>query len=257
VDAEAVQDDVLLDIPDADRDGDPEKYMARSEIGEELYEAIRALPNKSRETFIMHYVCNMKYRDIAKATDTSIKTVSTNLIRAKKHLKAYLREHYPDIEVAPLSAILPIAAIAAKLEGIAAAGKGILTALTNAPGPVAAGTAGIVCAASVTYAVIANDIPNYAIALESESCECGHINPEHIGIKGTKVGDSAGGWEVADDAGKAVFAGSLAEVTDYIIKMRADDKDGLYQLRCVVTNKSGKTYNVTREIAIGDYAGDL
>jgi RNA polymerase sigma-70 factor (ECF subfamily) len=262
----------LFDIADEDGAVEPETLMSVNETSEELYEAIRALPEKSREALVLHYFGDMKYRDIARMTNTSIKTVSTNLIRAKKNLKNYLYEHYPEMAaMASFSALMPaletgafahiaggtMAAAGAKLKGAALAGKGLATALSNSPGPIAAGAAGVVCVTGIGYAVLANDVPpDYAIALESERCECGHINPEHIELRGARASDNVSGWEVVDADGERVFSGDLAAVTAYVTDMSSKHKDGIYELRCVVTDWRGKSYDISRGIAIGNYSGD-
>jgi RNA polymerase sigma-70 factor (ECF subfamily) len=259
----SVPESVLNDVADEDWDVEPEKLININETSAELYEAIRTLPEKSREALVLHYFGDMKYRDIAKVTNTSIKTVSTNLIRAKKNLKTYLREHYPETaSITAFPAFMPMleagtmAAAYAKLKGVAATGKAFATTISSSPGPVAAGAAGVVCAAGVTYGVLNTDIPDCKIALESEACECGHINPEHIELKGARQSDSVSNWEVADADGNSIYAGSLAEVTAYVADMKSKQENGIYELRCVITDWRGKSYDASRSIAIGNYAGD-
>ncbi|MDR2610290.1 MAG: RNA polymerase sigma factor [Clostridiales Family XIII bacterium] len=81
-------DDVADIVADENVDFLPEKRAEDDELRYELYEAIARLPEKCRETFIMYYLRDMKYGEIALLTNTSVKTVSTNLIRAKRKLRS-------------------------------------------------------------------------------------------------------------------------------------------------------------------------
>jgi RNA polymerase sigma-70 factor (ECF subfamily) len=243
--------DEMLDYhADIDRDGNPDARLRYSELCEELYEGIRNLPEKSREALVLHYFSGMKYREIAETTGLSIKTVSTNLMRAKRILKSYLKDNYP--EMASLSALLPVAA-GMKIGGGALLGK--LGSITAGAGThIAAGTAGVVCAAAVTYAVFA--APDYTIALTGD-CGCGHINPTHIELKGARASDTVGEWELLGESGETLQAGGLPEITGYV-KRLGKKKAGnhIYTLRCIITNKDGERFAVSREIAIGYFDGD-
>jgi RNA polymerase sigma-70 factor (ECF subfamily) len=245
----SLTDEILDYHEDGDRDSSPESRLHYSEVCEELYEGIRALPEKSRETLVLHYFSGMKYREIAEITGLSIKTVSTNLIRAKRILKSYLKEHYP--EMASLSAVLSVSGL--KVGGGVLLGK-LGSVTTGAASHIAAGTAGVVCAAAVTYAVFA--APNYAIAFTGD-CDCGHINPTHIELRGAKSSDTVDSWELLNEGGETLYTGNLTEVTDFI-KALEHKKAGnhFYTLRCIITNKDGERFAVSRELAIGYFDGD-
>jgi RNA polymerase sigma-70 factor (ECF subfamily) len=247
-------DEVAESSVDLGREGNPEGRLSYSEVCEELYEGIRALPEKSREALVLYYFSDMKYREIAAVTDSSVQTVSTNLIRARKILKSYLKEHYP--EMASLSVVLP----AAGMTGIKLGGGAIFSKLgaaaSGAASHVAAGTAGVAVAAAVTYAVFA--APNYEIIFKGD-CDCGHINPKLIELKGARPGDTIGEWELISKNGETLCEGSLPRVTDYIKKLEKKKTLGnhLYTLRCVITAKDGERFKVTRELAIGYFDGDI
>jgi RNA polymerase sigma-70 factor (ECF subfamily) len=235
-------DEIIDAVADMDTRVEPEGALTDLEMSAEVYESIRLLPEKSRDTLILYYFGDLKYREIAEMTNTSIKTVSTNLIYAKKVLRERLREYGPG--VTSLSAGIPLFG-----EGA----KHILALSSKMAANIAIGAAGVACAAAVTYAALA--VPDYAIALSGD-CDCGHINPKSIELKGARAGDSPGEWELLARDGSAIFAGSLDSVTDYIQKLEKTRRDGRYKLRCVITSKNGARYAVSRGITIGDFAGD-
>jgi RNA polymerase sigma-70 factor (ECF subfamily) len=246
LDTTLTDDDVADIVPDEDGDYLPEKHMEDSEMNKELYEAINALPEKSREALISYYFYDMKYREIAEATDTSVQTVSTNLIRARDKVRSQL------------------VAVGAALKGAFAAKVSI--AAGGMAAKVGVGVAAAVCAAGVTYyAAIGEATPlpkpepeHFHIALAGADCECGHINPRSVSIEGLREGDVVTGWEVRAQNGEVVKSGSLAQVTAYIVRLEAAQREGTYRLHCKVTDKYGYEYGVSREIAIGGhYAGDL
>jgi RNA polymerase sigma-70 factor (ECF subfamily) len=246
-------------------ESEPEKMLERREMSAEIYEAIRSLPEKSREAIILYYFSDMKYKEIAAVTGSSIKTVSTNLIRAKKNLKSFLGEHYP--EAAPLAALLPAlkatalaktvgggAALAgAKLNSGVLFGNHILAVASNVAAPAAIVVAGSACAAAVTYSVLTT--PTYAITLAGD-CDCGHINPHTIELTGMRAGEALDKWEVLAQDGGALHTGDLASVTEYVRGLEEARRYGHYTLRCAVTSNNGGSYFVSRTITIGDLAGD-
>ena len=58
--------------------------------------AVMALPDRLREAVVLYYDRGMKLREIAQALDISVSTVSARLERAKKRLRAQLKEWYFD-----------------------------------------------------------------------------------------------------------------------------------------------------------------
>jgi predicted DNA-binding protein YlxM (UPF0122 family) len=254
--------DELMDVfADSDRDSEPENVVGGRELYDELYRGIQVLPEKSREVLVLYYFSEMKYREIAKVTNTSVKTVSTNLIRAKKHLREYMKERCPEmVSLSSMFSAINIQIAAQTGAGITATGvgtgagvlagkSGIFATLSNIAAPAAAGTAGAVAAAAIAYSAL-TAVPAYEIALTGD-CDCGHINPQTIELEGTRTGDTLGKWELLTSGGKTARAGSLNTVTDYIKELENARKKGHYTLRCTVTGKNGDSYAVTRDITIG------
>jgi RNA polymerase sigma-70 factor (ECF subfamily) len=242
-------DDIADTVEDGNLDNMPDVCAMDMETREEIRDAILALPEKSREAFIFYYINDMKYNEIADATNTSTKTVSTNLLRAKRKLRTKLSAAEMGLKGAVLFK-LPAAMDIAK----------------NIAAKVGIGAAGAVCAAGVTWYALAGEPPapvpepepaNFSITLESYDCECGHINPAYIGIDGIRDGDTVSGWDVLRQGGETAFTGNLRDVTAYITSLEAEKEGGMYRLRCNITDRSGYEYHISREIAIGDYGGDL
>jgi RNA polymerase sigma-70 factor (ECF subfamily) len=260
-----LSEEMVNTIADRDIDGEPEKILGERELSAELRDAIETLPEKSREALVLYYFGDMKYREIAKATGSSVKTVSTNLIRAKRNLETLLKERYPEmaslpeLPSAPLSRPLArtagggMAAFGLKLKAGLFLGKEMLAASSGFTIPAAAGTAAAICAAAITYTTLAP--PQYEIALAGD-CDCGHINPHSIELKETRAGDRVGEWELLTREGETLSAGSLDSVTDYIRGLEKARRNGYYTLRCVVTSVNGGRYAVSRDITIGNFDRD-
>jgi RNA polymerase sigma-70 factor (ECF subfamily) len=83
-------DDIADTVADRDEEYLPEKHAIADELSVALCAAIFTLPEKSRDVLILYYLNGMKYSEIAKATGTSVKTVSTNLLRARRNLRSKL-----------------------------------------------------------------------------------------------------------------------------------------------------------------------
>lgn len=68
----------------------PEQEIEGNELTKEIYKAISELPEKCREIFKMNRFDKLKYAEIAKILDISIKTVETQMGRALKKLRERL-----------------------------------------------------------------------------------------------------------------------------------------------------------------------
>jgi RNA polymerase sigma-70 factor (ECF subfamily) len=234
-------DDYIKDaVADEYRDYIPEKHIENKELGAELRKAILALPEKSREAFILYYMDNMKYDEIAAVTNTSVKTVSTNLIRARRKLRAHLTAAGMALKGAIVPKLLFVT------QGIVA--------------KVGIGVACAVCTAGITWHAVASEAisrpepepENFAIVFQDEKSG-GHINPKSIKLSGIRDGDVVYEWNVTDSNGGVVASGSLADVTDYVVSLGSKGKHGIYRIRCKITDKHGYEYSVSRKIAIGNY----
>jgi RNA polymerase sigma-70 factor (ECF subfamily) len=234
-------DDIEDIVPDENREYLPEKHLEDEEMSAELYKAILTLPEKSRETFILYYLSDMKYREIADITDTSIKTVSTNLIRAKHKLRTQLAT----------TGMMLKGAFASKVSLIA----------QSVAVKVSIGTVGAICAAGVTWYAVAEEpapLPepepaNFNITMENAEGISSQTDPTDIGLEGIRSGDTVSAWDIVDAGGEVVYSGALDAVTAYITsleKSASTHANVNYRLRCAITDKHGYKYNISREFVV-------
>lgn len=70
----------------------PEKQAVRKDIHDRLMHALSLLPEMQREAILLHYLQNMKYKEIAKRTDVSVSTVKSRVRQGVVKLQELLRE---------------------------------------------------------------------------------------------------------------------------------------------------------------------
>jgi RNA polymerase sigma-70 factor (ECF subfamily) len=85
----------------------PEAYVEDAELRKRIYEVIDGLSVKKREAIIMYYYENLSYKEIAGMTGASIKTVASNITRARAIIKNALGQQGP----------IPASASAGQLSG--------------------------------------------------------------------------------------------------------------------------------------------
>ena len=66
----------------------PEQALLRKELADRLLAGIRQLPGKRREFVLLYHYDEFSYEEIAVMTHTPVKTVSSNISRARKQLSA-------------------------------------------------------------------------------------------------------------------------------------------------------------------------
>lgn len=77
-------------LPD-DAPGPAQKLEVQC-LRDDVQSALRDLPSPFRETVVLFYVQNLKYREVAEVLDVSIGTVKSRLHEGLKRLKAVLQE---------------------------------------------------------------------------------------------------------------------------------------------------------------------
>ena len=70
----------------------PEERAIRQDIHDRLMHALSKLPEMQREAILLHYLQNMKYREIAKQTETTVSTVKSRVRQGVEKLHEFLRE---------------------------------------------------------------------------------------------------------------------------------------------------------------------
>ena len=76
------------------KSGNADKALLNQEIRKHLEAAIRQLPEKQREVFIMNKVLNLSFREIASLVETSENTVKSRMRYALEALRLELDSYY-------------------------------------------------------------------------------------------------------------------------------------------------------------------
>jgi RNA polymerase sigma-70 factor (ECF subfamily) len=74
---------------------DPGLGLEREELRHLLNQALAALPEAQRRTFVLHAEGGLNYREVAEVLGISIGTVMSRLYYARRKLRAYLARRSP------------------------------------------------------------------------------------------------------------------------------------------------------------------
>ncbi|MDR1029033.1 MAG: sigma-70 family RNA polymerase sigma factor, partial [Clostridiales Family XIII bacterium] len=74
-------------LADESLEARPAKTVEMNEASAQMRELIAALPDRQRQTLFMYYYADMSYEEIAEALGTTVGTVGTNVMKAKRNLK--------------------------------------------------------------------------------------------------------------------------------------------------------------------------
>src|SRR5262249_45962612 len=69
---------------------DPARGLEQADLRRLLQDALQALPEAQRPTFVLHADGELSYREVAEALGISIGTVMSRLYYARQRLRAYL-----------------------------------------------------------------------------------------------------------------------------------------------------------------------
>ena len=69
----------------------PESKLIESDMYDRLMEALSCLPQMQRETLLLHYLYDMKYREIARLTRVSVSTVKSRVKQGTEKLRAVMK----------------------------------------------------------------------------------------------------------------------------------------------------------------------
>lgn len=70
----------------------PERHSVETDIHERLLEALDGLPQMQREALLLHYLQDMKYREIAGITGVTVSTVKSRVKQGTEKLRDCLRK---------------------------------------------------------------------------------------------------------------------------------------------------------------------
>jgi RNA polymerase sigma-70 factor (ECF subfamily) len=279
-------DDHDLIIEDNDKEFLPEAYAENAELRKKLYDIILTLSPKRREVIIMYYYENLSYKEIAKITDTSIKTVASNITRAREMIKDALsrREQgakrltasgsalvisralenqatqmIPDSMVSAFRAKwtsalkpikYPIAQTSVIFKNIAIAAVCSAIAITGAV-TLPSYIGGV--RSDLSAGVSAEVYPTGDISFAGGDCECGHINPSSSTLKvgGLGVISSEPQWRVIDEATNTKIAsGSGYEVSGIFENLETAGRTGKYTLTYEAKDEEGVAITARRVFEI-------
>lgn len=73
----------------------PEQKLSSKELEKAIIEAVKQIPERRRQIFLMHREDHLTYAEIAEVLGISIKTVETQMSRSLKFLRHELAEYLP------------------------------------------------------------------------------------------------------------------------------------------------------------------
>jgi RNA polymerase sigma factor (sigma-70 family) len=286
-------DDETVNVAEENREFLPEAYAEDKALSDRLYEIVCTLPEKRREAVLMYYYDDLSYKEIAKITGTSIKTVSTNLMKARKMIKDKL--NIMEVNVGMFGVASSSTVMGRVLTDQAA--KRITDAQLASieekwseqfsnwlPAKVLRRelSINVVLVALITITVFlgatffiiyngseSNDISSVPvlvsgqgdrkIAFSGNDCDCGHINPQDISAAGLEVGDRDFAWDIlTDDDDRLVLAtGNATDITQKVLVMIENGQDGNYIVRCKLYDRNDNSISMTRSFTIGNFKGDV
>lgn len=75
----------------------PESKLIEEDVHDRLVKVLSCLPQMQRETLLLHYLYDMKYREIAKLTGVSVSTVKSRVKQGTEKLRGMMnREDFRD-----------------------------------------------------------------------------------------------------------------------------------------------------------------
>lgn len=72
------------------RQASPETRLVEADVHDRLMEMMSRLPQMQRETLLLHYLYDMKYREIAKLTGVSVSTVKSRVKQGTEKLRGLM-----------------------------------------------------------------------------------------------------------------------------------------------------------------------
>lgn len=85
--------DEVREVPDPDRERDPQARLARDELQRQVQKAVFALPTNFRTVVLLHDMEGLSYEEVAQALGCPLGTVKSRLFNARLLLRRKL-EHY-------------------------------------------------------------------------------------------------------------------------------------------------------------------
>ncbi len=83
-------------------------HLVEKELKEQITLAIKELPEKCREVFLLNRDEHMKYQEIADQLQISVKTVETQMSKALQHMRKKLRDYLIVLCLISLISLMPL-----------------------------------------------------------------------------------------------------------------------------------------------------
>ncbi|MDR0854343.1 MAG: RNA polymerase sigma factor [Clostridiales Family XIII bacterium] len=260
----------------------PEAYVEDSELNSELYETILSLAPAKREAILLYYYEGLSYKEIARVTSSNEKSVSANLSRARAELKKRLLGGDMMKSIAGTSATQEVIGRALEARSVALlpneklAGfeQKWLPAVKAAPKPTKPIVKNAVISVCVTVFVFLGLVYGIAsfggasstsvsapaetgrqIALVSNDCDCGHVNPQSAEIVNAIDGDGDEVWSILSEVdGSVIFSGGdVSAVSAELQKLSEEHRDGDYLIKATLKDKNGNKVELERPFTIGEF----
>ena len=74
----------------------PEKVLEKEEKSEQIERAIASLPQRQRDTFVLHFYEGLSHREISERQGISYDNVCKRISKAREHLQTLLRGYFLD-----------------------------------------------------------------------------------------------------------------------------------------------------------------
>jgi RNA polymerase sigma-70 factor (ECF subfamily) len=295
-DLEIDDENITVEVSEDDREFLPEAYAEDASLSENLYKKVMSLPPARRDAIIMYYYEGLSYKEIAAVTGISIKSVSSNITKARMMLKKILsnedsggiRDAKAMLGLAPTATVM---GRSLKLHSVnslpddkmAAFAQKWTTQIHNTPFPVRAKaqawkvitsvTATVAVFSAVVFGIVTFDSTDKGnidkpvqtapasareIIFTGDDCECGHINPQSVAIANTNFDAGEPAWEIISEAnGEIIFTGNTAAVNEELAKLEETVPDGRFTIKCTILDKDKNETIYDRNFTIGNYSGDI
>jgi RNA polymerase sigma-70 factor (ECF subfamily) len=263
-------------IADPDAAARPVEAAELDETGRAVRTMIDELPEKQRMALFMYYYEDMSYRQIAKALDITISTVSTNIMKAKATLKrrmeagnilqrarkldsmglmiaaAFKADIAGSVTSAQMDAVLHTCG--ERIANLAASHAAAGQTATAAKGGVSGVKLGVVIPAAVSVtigaAVITGHIATGGPYVPDAAIEfSGAGSPSQTNPYGAVLVTDEGTpvrWQIVNEGGKTLASGDGAEIGESAF----DLPSGEYTVKWTVTDGAGRSATVRRDMAI-------
>jgi RNA polymerase sigma-70 factor (ECF subfamily) len=280
-----IEDEDIL-IEEDDEDFLPAEYAENRELADKLYDVVMGLPAKRREVIFLYYYQDLSYKEIAEVTNSSIKTVSANITRArgmiKKRIEKTETQSRSILGGAAATTVMgrvlheqaafrvPAESTAAVQQRCMAVFRGLRyrAAGSALSAGKTAGVIGGVSALAVAVIIGAADIPLEdgiparpqtpasagldkagSIVFDGNGSD-GHVNPSNAALEDVHMEISAVAWRIHDLEGNVLFGGEGQDPSSGFAALKESEDTGWYDLVFRIQDSAGDIVEKIRSFEI-------